>query len=148
MLSKLNKVLKLTVDVNEGWLGKKFQYSNGWELWRNDNHPLILFKNNKIHGKAEPGFSTISVNMAAINGNHVREQYIEQHELAHLLLIKAGDWTQKDTLPYVVQEIFPDAYAAIKTGVFFKRGRLLNALVLITIKLLGHKTPICYARGS
>jgi hypothetical protein len=148
MLSKLKSILSLTVDVNEGWLGKNFTYSNGWVLCRNDNHPLILFKNSKIHGKAEPGFDTISVNMVAINGNHIREQYIEQHELAHLLLIKSGDWSQKDNLPYIVNEVFPDAYAAIKTGVFFKRKALLNIAVLLTIKLLGHKTPICYARGS
>jgi hypothetical protein len=148
MLSKLKEVLTLTSTVNEGWLGKRFSYSNGWDLWRNDNHPLILFKNNKIHGKAEPCFDTISVNMTAIKGNKLKEQYIEQHELAHLLLIKSGDWSQKDNLPYIVNEVFPDVYAAIKTGVFFKRKALLNIAVLLTIKLLGHKKPICYARGS
>jgi hypothetical protein len=97
---------------------------------------------------AEPGIATISLNMAAIKDNKIKEQFIEQHELAHVLLAKAGDWSQRNNLPYIVREVFPDAYAAIKTGVFFKRGVLINSLVLLTIKLLGYKTPICYARGS
>jgi hypothetical protein len=147
MLRKLKEVLSLTIETNDGWLGKKFTYSNGWVLWRNDSHPLLSFKSSKVHGIAEPGISTMAVNMAAVKDNSLKEAFIEQHELAHLLLAKAGDWSQKDH-PYIVREIFPDVYAAIKTGVFFKRGALLNILVLLTIKMLGHKTPICYARGS
>jgi hypothetical protein len=148
MLRKLKEVLTLNVNVDQGWLGKRFIYSNGWTIWRNDSHPLLSFDSNKVHGMAEPGLNAIAVNMTAIKDNKIKEQYIEQHELAHVLLAKMGDWSQRNNLPYVIREIFPDVYAAVKTGVFFKRGKLINTLVLITIKLLGYKTPICYDKGA